>query len=57
MDIERSTQPGQWPQGYFEQVFGQWQGNPLTRSPQGEYETNELGCVAGSQMEDWGHAD
>ena len=53
MDIERPTQPGQWPQGYFEQVFGQWQGEPLERSPQGEYETNELRRGAGSQMEDW----
>lgn len=21
----------EWPEGYFEQVFGQWQGEPLTR--------------------------
>lgn len=27
-----------WPEGYFEQVFGQWQGAPLERAPQGEFE-------------------
>lgn len=32
------SQPDQWPEGYFEQVFGQWQGEPLTRAPQGDYE-------------------
>ncbi len=28
-----------WPEGYFDQVFGQWEGEPLRREPQGEYET------------------
>lgn len=28
----------QWPTGYFEQVFGQWQGTPLSRAPQGDCE-------------------
>lgn len=27
-----------WPPGYFEQVFGGWQGEPLRRAPQGEFE-------------------
>ena len=31
-------QPKQWPDGYFEQVFGKWQGEPLRREPQGEFE-------------------
>jgi hypothetical protein len=33
---QEAGQPDQWPSGYFEQVFGQWQGAPLERSPQGE---------------------
>lgn len=28
----------QWPEGYFEQVFGGWEGEPLRRGPQGDYE-------------------
>ena len=32
-------QDAQWPEGYFDQVFGQWEGEPLRREPQGEYET------------------
>ncbi|MDT8450471.1 MAG: hypothetical protein RQ847_09925 [Wenzhouxiangellaceae bacterium] len=31
----------EWPPGYFEQVFGQWQGAPLKREPQGEFERRE----------------
>ena len=31
-------QPSQWPAGYFEQVFGQWQGETLERPLQGELE-------------------
>jgi hypothetical protein len=27
----------QWPEGYFD-VFGSWEGEPLKRSDQGEYE-------------------
>ena len=27
----------QWPEGYFE-LFGGWQGDPLTPPPQGDYE-------------------
>jgi hypothetical protein len=30
----------QWPEGYFD-LFGSWQGKPLTRPDQGEYETRE----------------
>ena len=32
-------QDARWPEGYFDQVFGQWEGEPLRREPQGEYET------------------
>ena len=35
---QEAGQPSQWPVGYFEQVFGQWQGEPLVRPSQGEYE-------------------
>jgi len=28
-----------WPDGYFEQVFGQWEGEPLQRPEQGDYES------------------
>jgi len=35
---KEAGQPSQWPQGYFEQVFGQWQGEPLIRPPQGSNE-------------------
>lgn len=28
-----------WPPGYFEKVYGSWEGDePLRRSPQGDYE-------------------
>lgn len=27
-----------WPEGYFSRVFGGWEGAPLQRPPQGEYE-------------------
>lgn len=30
--------PDEWPEGYFEQVFGRWEGEPLKRAPQGDYE-------------------
>lgn len=29
----------QWPEGFFEQTAGCWQGEPLVRAPQGEFET------------------
>jgi hypothetical protein len=31
----------EWPEGFFEEVVGGWQGEPLTRTPQGEYEDRE----------------
>lgn len=27
-----------WPDGYFDDVFGGWEGGPLHREPQGDYE-------------------
>jgi hypothetical protein len=35
---ERAREPEQWPEDYFEQVFGRWEGEPLRREPQGDYE-------------------
>lgn len=37
--IKREVYDGQWPEGYFEQVFGQWEGEPLQRPSQDEFET------------------
>ena len=28
-----------WPEGFFEETFGCWAGEPLVREPQGDYET------------------
>lgn len=30
-----------WPEGFFEEVIGGWQGEPLERPPQGEFEARE----------------
>lgn len=30
-----------WPDGYFEQVFGCWVGEPLQREDQGDYESRD----------------
>lgn len=32
-----AAQAGGWPEGYFD-LFGSWQGAPLEREPQGEFE-------------------
>lgn len=38
------AEPPQWPEGYFEKMFGGWQGEPLERPPQEDYEQRgELG--------------
>lgn len=29
----------EWPEGYIEDVVGGWEGEPLDRPPQGEFET------------------
>jgi hypothetical protein len=31
----------EWPPGFFEEVVGGWQGEPLERPPQGAYENRE----------------
>ena len=35
---QEAGQQSMWPADYFEQVFGQWEGEPLTRPAQGELE-------------------
>lgn len=37
--VQREVQ-NQWPEGYFE-LFGTWQGEPLERLSQGDYEKRE----------------
>lgn len=32
------TQHTQWPEGYFDQVFGRWEGEPLTRESERAFE-------------------
>jgi len=32
----------EWPPGYFEQVFGQWEGERLQRPEQGDYERRDM---------------
>lgn len=38
--VKRELQP-QWPISFFEEVVGGWQGEPLERADQGDYETRE----------------
>ena len=36
----------EWPEGYFDEVFGGWEGEPLERAPQGTFESRDpLGTV------------
>jgi hypothetical protein len=36
-----STPSSAWPEGFFEAVAGGWQGEPLMRESQGDYETRD----------------
>ena len=47
--VELPTKATGWSPGFFEQTAGAWQGEPLTRGPQGEYEERGLGL----RLEDW----
>jgi hypothetical protein len=40
-EVVRRALETEWPEGFFEEVVGGWQGEPLTRAPQGEYEDRE----------------
>ncbi len=45
-ELVRREMTPEWPEGYFEEVIGGWQGEPLLRAPQGEFEEREaLGTV------------
>jgi hypothetical protein len=37
----KSAEAVDWPPGFFEQTAGAWQGELLTREPQGEYEERD----------------
>lgn len=37
-DLVKRDAVDQWPPGYFERVFGRWEGEPLQRAPQGTLE-------------------
>ena len=38
--IQRQVQTA-WPKGYFEEVVGAWQGEPLSRPPHGQLELRD----------------
>lgn len=38
--VEQKIAPG-WPEGYFDDVVGGWQGEPLERSAQGIFERRD----------------
>lgn len=40
-ELVRREMTPDWPEGYFEEVIGGWQGEPLLRLPQGEFEQRE----------------
>lgn len=37
-DLVKREMAPDWPEGFFEEVVGGWQGEALQRPPQGEYE-------------------
>lgn len=39
--VERDVANDGWPEGYFEKVLGGWQGEPLERPDQGEFEQRD----------------
>lgn len=39
--VEREFENREWPEGYFDRVFGGWEGEPLTRPPQGAPEERQ----------------
>jgi hypothetical protein len=40
-DAQRSRQDLGWTPGFFERIIGGWQGTPLVREAQGEYEIRD----------------
>lgn len=41
-DVVRHELGAGWPEGFFEEVVGGWQGKPLRRPPQGKLENREI---------------
>ncbi len=41
MDSAKTPEELGWSTGFFEKTFGAWQGEPLVREPQGEYEQRD----------------
>lgn len=41
-DLVQREVAADWPSGYFEEVVGGWQGEPLERADQGEFERRDL---------------
>jgi hypothetical protein len=39
--VEPAAAPGEWLPGFWERLSQGWQGEPLTRPPQGEFETRD----------------
>ena len=39
--VEPSVAPAEWLPGFWEQLFRGWQGEPLTRPPQGDFESRD----------------
>ena len=39
--VEQSTSKSSWPAGFFENVIGGWQGEPLERPEQGVFEERD----------------
>ncbi|MCA9982105.1 MAG: hypothetical protein KDD89_14775 [Anaerolineales bacterium] len=37
-ELVKNEVEGDWPEGFFEEVVGGWEGEPLERAPQGTYE-------------------
>jgi len=42
--VQRDLEP-HWPEGFFETVAGGWQGEPLSRHEQGQFETRDALAV------------
>ncbi len=40
-DLEALAQANGWPPGFFTNVIGSWEGDPLVREPEGDYEERE----------------
>ena len=40
--VQEPTVMPEWPAGLFERTAGAWQGEPLMREPQGDFESREV---------------